>query len=491
MAVQSEVLGQGSARGQKPIYGAEIMPSFAAGQCAAEPPPLLDRAAHPASTAAVAIGGLAVGGDAAMLLMGAGLEGAVGDGVLWPTAVACCVLLAAALAGGQYRPRTAPPPPLGLVLPWLAAALMIYSLIAWGGGHAAAARSLATWAVPSVLGLALWRMWLSRLVTDWRRRGMLSMRIAVLGTENAGPLLAAIATHGDAAGVVLVGNHATGVLPDDALLQELRREAASGRLHAVIVAQPWTAAVQQTCAALSHLPADVWLVLEPGSPAALVARLGPVPEVAMLPIAFRPLAGWRGIAKRVEDVVLGSLALLVLLPVLLLAALCVALDSRGPVLLRQQRFGYGNIPFEIYKFRTMFHERGDRTGAQATVPGDQRVTRMGRFLRRSSIDELPQLFNVLKGQMSLVGPRPHPVEMRVLGEYYYDAVELYGARHRVKPGITGLAQINGYRGLVDTMEKANGRVAWDLAYIERWSLGLDIRILARTLLKGSFGPGAF
>ena len=129
--------------------------------------------------------------------------------------------------------------------------------------------------------------------------------------------------------------------------------------------------------------------------------------------------------------------------------------------------------------------------ARATVPGDQRVTRVGRLLRASSIDELPQLFNVLKGEMSLVGPRPHPVEIRVLGVYYYDAVPGYRDRHRMKPGITGLAQVNGYRGLVDTLEKAEGRLAWDLAYVERWSLGMDMRILGRTLVKGFFGPGAF
>lgn len=208
-------------------------------------------------------------------------------------------------------------------------------------------------------------------------------------------------------------------------------------------------------------------------------------------VPVRPLAGRRAVAKRAEDLVLASLPLVLLSSVMLVAAVLVASTSRGPVMLRQRRFGYGDVPFMIFKFRTMYDDKGDRTGARATVPGDQRVTRVGRFLRASSIDELPQLFNVLKGEMSLVGPRPHPVEMRVLGVYYYDAVPGYRDRHRMKPGITGLAQVNGYRGLVDTLEKAEGRLAWDLAYVERWSLGMDIRILGRTLVKGFFGPGAF
>ena len=467
--------------------------AFAGDPFAAATPLPLTRAAHPASTAGVLVGWLAAGGDAAMLLASAGLGVVVVDGLVWPSVAAGVVMLTAALVGGQYQPRITTPPLLGLVLPWLVAALTACLLIVLADEQKEAWHGFAAWAIPSAVGLAVWRLWLGRLVAAWGRRGRFLMRVAVLGSGNAGPLLGAIATQGNTAGVVLASHHANDQSPDAALLQQLGREAAAGRLDAVVVALPWTspAAIRQTCAALCHLTADVWMVADPRSPATLAAQPGPVPEVAMLPIALRPLAGWRRIAKRAEDVVLASLLLVVLSPLLLLVAVCVALDSRGPVLLRQHRFGYGNIPFEIYKFRTMYHDRGDRTGAQATVPGDRRVTRIGRFLRRSSIDELPQLLNVLKGQMSLVGPRAHPVEMRVLGEYYYDVVPLYRARHRVKPGITGLAQINGYRGLVDTMDKASGRVAWDLDYIERWSLGLDIRILARTLLKGFFGPGAF
>jgi lipopolysaccharide/colanic/teichoic acid biosynthesis glycosyltransferase len=156
------------------------------------------------------------------------------------------------------------------------------------------------------------------------------------------------------------------------------------------------------------------------------------------------------------------------------------------VLFRQWRFGLGNRPIFVLKFRTMRIEGCDATGERRTVARDSRVTRVGRFLRRTSIDELPQLINVLRGEMSLVGPRPHPLHMRVGDSYYFDAVSRYRVRHLVKPGITGWAQINGSRGEVDTLEKARRRVELDLWYLQNWSLVLDFRILLSTAL-GRFG----
>jgi len=174
-----------------------------------------------------------------------------------------------------------------------------------------------------------------------------------------------------------------------------------------------------------------------------------------------------------------------------LVAALVAYDSPGPVMIRQRRFGYGNVPFEVYKFRTMYFDPADLSGVRPTVPGDKRVTRIGRFLRATSLDELPQLLNVIRGEMSLVGPRPHPVDMQVEGRRYQDIVPAYLTRHHVKPGITGLAQINGCRGLVDTKEKAEKRLEYDLHYIHNWTLRLDLDILMRTLIKGFASSGAF
>jgi exopolysaccharide biosynthesis polyprenyl glycosylphosphotransferase len=212
---------------------------------------------------------------------------------------------------------------------------------------------------------------------------------------------------------------------------------------------------------------------------------------------FRPLelhdtpqAGFPGAAKRAFDVAGTVLALLVFGIPMLVIALAIRLETTGPALFQQWRFGLGSRPIQVLKFRTMHATQSDPTGAQRTLRRDPRVTRVGRILRRTSLDELPQLLNVLRGEMSLVGPRPHPLHMRVGDAYYFEVVEGYLARHLVKPGLTGWAQVNGSRGEVDTREKAERRVALDRWYIRRWSLLLDVRILLRTVFGGFASPEA-
>jgi len=158
------------------------------------------------------------------------------------------------------------------------------------------------------------------------------------------------------------------------------------------------------------------------------------------------------------------------------------LDSRGPVFFKQKRLGVNNLPFEVFKFRTMYIEQADQLGNQLTQAGDPRITRVGRFLRTTSLDELPQLINVLRGEMSLVGPRPHALAASAAGVSYARAVGGYPIRHRVKPGITGWAQVNGWRGETNTIEQIRRRVEHDLYYIENWSLTFDLLILGRTLV---------
>jgi len=190
----------------------------------------------------------------------------------------------------------------------------------------------------------------------------------------------------------------------------------------------------------------------------------------------------RSVVKRSFDAIAASFALLVLLPGLLVVALTIKLTSRGPILFRQRRYGLNNEIFEIYKFRTMFVDKCDASGLmQTTCRNDPRVTPVGKILRRSNLDELPQLLNVVKGDMSLVGPRPHVVGMLAAGGLYEILVPNYFERHRVRPGITGLAQARGLRGSTVDAALAKARIDLDLQYVQNWSFALDLRILVETV----------
>src|SRR5690606_38233919 len=167
-------------------------------------------------------------------------------------------------------------------------------------------------------------------------------------------------------------------------------------------------------------------------------------------------------------------------PVMIATAIAIKLDSKGPVLFKQTRHGFNNDVIDVYKFRSMYTDQADPPAIRPVSKGDPRVTRVGRFIRKASIDELPQFFNALGGSLSLVGPRPHAIAARSYNLLYNDVVDGYFARHRVKPGVTGWAQINGWRGEMDTDEKLRMRTEFDLYYIENWSLLFDLRILLMT-----------
>lgn len=284
------------------------------------------------------------------------------------------------------------------------------------------------------------------------------------------------------AGLPLLGNV-------DDLEQMIRKD----QVQQVLVALPWEAEsrIAQLVARLRQLPVGVLLV-----PDMLALRHAHhrITEVAGLPMfnaSELPLTGWSPLIKRIEDLILASLALLALSPLMLAIALAIKLDSPGPVFFRQKRYGYNNRLIEVYKFRSMYHQMADANAEQQTTRGDARITRVGAFIRRTSLDELPQLLNVLFGSMSMVGPRPHATATKAAGILFEDAVETYSARHRVKPGITGWAQINGYRGETDTLEKIEKRVEYDLEYIESWSVWFDLYILFRTLPAVAFSKEAY
>jgi len=196
-----------------------------------------------------------------------------------------------------------------------------------------------------------------------------------------------------------------------------------------------------------------------------------------------PIQGWPAVAKRLIDLCIASLALMLLAMPILLIALLIRADTAGPILFRQCRVGFANSDFRMWKFRTMHHTRTQAGPLRQASRHDPRVTRTGAFLRRWSLDELPQLFNVLRGEMSLVGPRPHAHGTCAGGKPFEQITPHYPARHRVLPGITGLAQVRGWRGETDTEEKLLRRVEADLEYIDNWSLRLDLQILGRTLVR--------
>ena len=202
---------------------------------------------------------------------------------------------------------------------------------------------------------------------------------------------------------------------------------------------------------------------------------------ATLLVARGPLGLRDRILKRLLDLCVASFALLILAPVFLLVALAVKTESAGPVFFRQPRIGRGNRMFEMLKFRTMRDDLADRSGVRSTSRRDERITKVGKFLRSTSLDELPQLINVLKGQMSIVGPRPHPVECKVADEYFWSIEDHYFDRHGIKPGMTGLAQVRGFRGATWQRSDLTNRLKADLEYLDGWHIGRDLWIMGCTL----------
>lgn len=266
-------------------------------------------------------------------------------------------------------------------------------------------------------------------------------------------------------------------------IDDLVEFARHTRVDLVIFALPITAEQRllQMLRKLWVLPIDIRLSAHTNKLRFRPRSYSYIGAVPVLDVFDKPIADWDVVLKWIFDKVVGSLALLALSPVLALVALAVKLDSRGPVFFKQKRYGFNNEMIEVYKFRSMYVDKLDATASKLVTKGDPRVTRVGRFIRKASLDELPQLINVVfKGNLSLVGPRPHAVHAKAADRQYDEVVDGYFARHRVRPGITGWAQVNGWRGETDTSEKIQRRVEHDLYYIENWSILFDLYILAIT-----------
>jgi Undecaprenyl-phosphate glucose phosphotransferase len=360
---------------------------------------------------------------------------------------------------------------------------------------------LSLWFSFSLAGFLLLRAFAALQIDRWLKSGHLALKLAVVGHGELARQVDRQLRQLGARDLRLVGFYDPGEREGETAegsehgrirggIARLIEDIQRGEVEEVVVAMPWSQEkrireILRSLAALSinvRICPDVFTLYLP------LRGMTSVAGVAFLDVFERPLSGWDLVLKNLEDRILTPLICLVFLIPCLLIALAIKLDSRGPVLFRQTRFGFNNNPVNVLKFRTMYVDRPAEQGVPQATRNDPRVTRVGRLLRRTSLDELPQLWNVLKGEMSLVGPRPHAVDHN----YKYAAmIDEYLGRHRMKPGMTGWAQVNGLRGETQTVEQMRARVQYDLIYIDNWSLWFDIRILFLTLFVGFISRRAY
>lgn len=326
-----------------------------------------------------------------------------------------------------------------------------------------------------------------------KRQGVFDQRAAIFGAGEQGARLAHYILGHDKLTLALTGfydDRAADRLNVDKLpvplqgnLQNLVAAIRRGEIDQVIVALPWSADSRLKIVVEQLAMTPVRIRLAPDMVSFMFAQRPVVllGEVPVMTLFERPISGADHAVKWLEDRLIAAIALVLLAPLLAIIAVAIKLDSKGPVFFRQPREGFNNQPFLVWKFRSMFAERNQLDDIVQASRHDPRVTRVGAFLRRTSLDELPQLINVLTGSMSIVGPRPHAPSTRAGGRLFSDVVSSYAARHKVKPGITGWAQVCGWRGETDTEDKLVKRLEHDLYYIENWSLWFDIYIVIRTV----------
>jgi Undecaprenyl-phosphate glucose phosphotransferase len=349
--------------------------------------------------------------------------------------------------------------------------------------------------IVGLMALIGFRRLLFLLVQRWTREGRLNRRTVIVGADASGDALIKAVTAQPDCDVSIVGvfddrgdeRAPVKVRGFDKLgtVDDLVEFARRTRVDLVLFSLPISAEgrILQMLKKLWVLPVDIRLAAHSNKLRFRPRAYSFVGAVPVLDILDKPITDWDVVMKWLFDKIVGGLALVLLSPLLLLTAIAIKLDSRGPVFFKQKRYGFNNELIEVYKFRSMYVDQCDATASKLVQKGDPRVTRVGAFIRKTSIDELPQLINVVfKGNLSLVGPRPHAVHAKAADRLYDEAVDGYFARHRVKPGITGWAQINGWRGETDTHEKILRRVEHDLYYIENWSVLFDLAILAKTPL---------
>ena len=349
----------------------------------------------------------------------------------------------------------------------------------------------ATWALTGGVLVLSYRSIVAWQLQADSKAGRLSTRVALIGA-NAGSLKFVNETANDPA-IQVVGiydDRATRLPPNvtrtwlRGSVADLVAIARQQPIDAIVISLPLSATgrIEAMRRQLAGIATDVFLATDSAALCYAGAKFTTLGSSPVLSVSCRPLKDWPAFKKAAFDRVASALFLLLALPLMGAVALLVKMDSPGPVLFRQEREGLNGKPFVMLKFRTM-HCRPDNDESVQARLNDDRVTRIGLWLRRFSLDELPQLWNVLRGDMSLVGPRPHLATTRAGNRLFSEVVPHYQARHRMKPGVTGWAQVQGLRGETRTEQEILARVAQDLYYIENWSLGLDLKIIMRTLLR--------
>jgi Undecaprenyl-phosphate glucose phosphotransferase len=351
----------------------------------------------------------------------------------------------------------------------------------------------ALWFAVGLAALIVFRILLSAQLRAWSRAGLLERRAVIVGGgEPAEKLIRALEAErdqdiricgifddrkNDRSPPIVAGYPKLGTIP------ELVTFGRKARIDLLIVTIPISAEKRllELLRQLWVLPVDIRLSMHAANLRFRPHIYSYVGKVPFLDVADRPIADWDVVAKWLLDKIVGTILLIFALPLMALITIAIKLDSRGPVLFTQKRYGFNNEVIEVYKFRSMYVDQLDPAALKQVTRDDPRVTRVGRFIRRTSLDELPQLFNVVfQGTLSLVGPRPHAVEQKTRDQLFEQVVDGYFARHRVKPGITGWAQVNGLRGETNTDEKLQRRVQYDFYYIDNWSVLFDLYILMIT-----------
>lgn len=374
--------------------------------------------------------------------------------------------------------------------------ILAYSINAFVADHTRTV--VVAWLIFTLFGLAFWRFCLRELLFSIRLRGHNTRSAVIIGCTDSGYKLAKDLTTNPQLGIRIKGfytvpafnersdQHEFPVLGsvDDAV-----STARKGDLDLVFIALPMRAEdiISETLDKFSDTTATVHIIPNFFVAKMLHARWHQVGSSSLLSVFDTPIQGFDSWLKRLEDLVLASMILTFISPIMLAVAIAVKVSSPGPVIFKQRRYGLDGRTIYVWKFRSMT-VMDDGDNVEQAKPNDQRITAVGRFLRRTSLDELPQFFNVLQGTMSIVGPRPHAVSHN---EEYRSLVNGYMLRHKVKPGITGLAQIKGFRGETDTLDKMSRRVEYDLEYIRRWSILLDLRIVFLTIYRGFYHKNAY